>query len=145
MINFFKEKLPTTKQKLIAVNNQVNKRIIYTTDFNQHKKRDIWQHPEMTLKSSKGDCEDIASAKAYVLMRDYAFTKDDIKFLFVQHQYKEDHLVLIIKDTYVLDNMVDEVMLVQDWVKHTKYKISLKFGYNDYMVRSMNDKKTKLA
>jgi predicted transglutaminase-like cysteine proteinase len=53
--------------KLRAVNDAINKGIVYSPDLQGYNKKEYWATPLETLKYGQGDCEDYAILKYYVL------------------------------------------------------------------------------
>lgn len=57
-----------------------------------------------------GDCEDYAGSKGLFLIKNKIVKPEELRPLLVYDTfYKKYHMVLIVKDKYVLDNMKDKV------------------------------------
>lgn len=54
-------------ERHVAVNHHVNQMVDYTPDLALCGGRDCWQTPAETLASGRGDCEDYAIAKFFLL------------------------------------------------------------------------------
>lgn len=54
-------------ERCVAVNQQVNQLLAYTHDLAACGRRDCWQTPAETLASGRGDCEDYAITKYFLL------------------------------------------------------------------------------
>lgn len=55
------------KRKAYAVNDRVNKAVFYTRDTKLYGREEYYACPVETIKKEKGDCEDFAILKYYVL------------------------------------------------------------------------------
>lgn len=86
------------------VNDYVNTHVKYTTDWDNNHKYDYWASANETLDSGKGDCEDYAIAKYFLLRKD-GYEASRLKITVVMDTLNmEMHTVLIVDDTRVLDN-----------------------------------------
>lgn len=56
------------KRRMDTVQREVQSKLQYRTDFQQHGEEDRWEVPGLTSESGIGDCEDYAAAKAYQLV-----------------------------------------------------------------------------
>ena len=52
--------LGTDDEKVLKILKYVHKVIKYTGDNSTHNVNEFWQHPEETIQSGKGDCEDMS-------------------------------------------------------------------------------------
>ena len=113
---------------LNQVNGWVNRHVEYTEDRAQYGKADYWAGARKTLRSGRGDCEDIALAKMQLLAAAGVPAED--MFLTVARDLVRgaDHAVLIVRsgDRYaMLDNSTDEVL---DATLGHDYRPILSFG-----------------
>lgn len=95
-------------EAVFDVNNYVNKRVRYVADERNYKQKDYWATPLETLKSRKGDCEDYAIAK-YYLLKELGIPS----YLMYCKWKSEAHMVCLVKDDggnlRVLDNIDREL------------------------------------
>ncbi|MCT2558914.1 transglutaminase-like cysteine peptidase [Tsuneonella sp. YG55] len=118
----------STSDSLAAVNRWVNHRIAYTEDREQFGVADYWAGARKTLKSGKGDCEDIALTKMQLLAA--AGVPRDAMILTIARDLvrNADHAVLIVRTEAgyrLLDNATDEVL---DAAPQHDYRAILSFG-----------------
>jgi predicted transglutaminase-like cysteine proteinase len=99
-------------EKLQAVNAAVNQAVKYTTDKSQYGVEDHWALARETLISGRGDCEDIAILKMWML-RAAGFGADAISLVVVKEQVRDlHHAVLVVRlggQNLVLDNLSNTV------------------------------------
>jgi predicted transglutaminase-like cysteine proteinase len=99
-------------EKLQTVNAAVNHAIIYTTDKNQYGVEDYWALARETLASGRGDCEDIAILKIWML-RAAGFAAEALTLVVVKEQARDlHHAVLVVRLgglNLVLDNLTGAV------------------------------------
>lgn len=93
---------------LERVNNWVNRNIVYTSDIQLYNNIDYWATPKETLKYLKGDCEDFAILK-YFLLIEYGIDKSNLFFMYARlstFSLVQSHVVLVYKNKteLVLDN-----------------------------------------
>lgn len=93
---------------LDRVNRWVNRNIEYTSDIELYNTIDYWATPKETLKYLKGDCEDFAILK-YFLLLDYGIDKSNLSFMYSRlnrFSLVQSHIVLVYnnKKELVLDN-----------------------------------------
>jgi predicted transglutaminase-like cysteine proteinase len=82
------------RDRLEAVNRDVNAAIRYTSDMAQHGVPDLWSAPLATFTSGRGDCEDYAIAK-YVALREAGVAAADLRIVLAREtMLGEDHAVL---------------------------------------------------
>lgn len=115
---------------LSQVNLWANRHIAYTEDKDQYGKSDFWAGARRTLKSGRGDCEDIALAKMHLLLAAGVSADDLIITIARDLVRRADHAVLIVRtdNGYVmLDNSSDEVL---DASLGNDYRPILSFGSN---------------
>jgi predicted transglutaminase-like cysteine proteinase len=113
---------------LAAVNRWVNKRIRYAEDRDQYGVGDFWAGARKTLRTGKGDCEDIALVKMQLLAA-AGIPRDDMILTIARDLVRNaDHAVLIVRtdEGYrMLDNATDEVL---DAAPGHDYRPILSFG-----------------
>jgi predicted transglutaminase-like cysteine proteinase len=85
------------RRQLGIVNRSLNLAIAYTSDMAMHGVSDVWSSPLSTLESGRGDCEDYAIAKMFVL-RAAGVAVDDLRLL-IAHNYSDGsaHAVLAVR------------------------------------------------
>jgi predicted transglutaminase-like cysteine proteinase len=97
----------TGRDRLDLVNRAVNSAIRYSTDLVQHGVIDLWSSPLASLASGRGDCEDYAIAKYFVL-RSAGVAASDLRIVLVRDlDTREYHAVVAARqdtDWLVLDN-----------------------------------------
>jgi len=86
--------------QLQCVTRETNKAIVITNDLDHYGVDDVWVE---SPADGKGDCEDFALTKARVLQR-LGWSASRMQ-LAVFGYGKQAHAVLVIDDTYVLDNL----------------------------------------
>jgi len=107
------------KHRLLISHDFYN-RIIYTQDTALWGKKDYWATPEETLRNFKGDCEDIAIAKYFSLLRQ-GIPSERLRLVYLllpSTTPKIYHLVLEYhhedKRVYVLDNRYSQIYQADD-------------------------------
>lgn len=113
---------------LAAVNRWVNQRIRYAEDADQYGKGDFWAGARKTLRSGRGDCEDIALLKMQLLAAAGVSLDDMILTIARDLARNADHAVLIVRTDAgyrLLDNATDEVL---DAAPRHDYRAILSFG-----------------
>ncbi len=105
----------TREQKITAVNDFINKSLIYTEDRDVWHVSDYWASPTESLAKGYGDCEDYALAK-YFSLEQLGFTDADMRIVVLNDTRKNVlHAILVINNpegtNYVLDNQNKSVML----------------------------------
>jgi predicted transglutaminase-like cysteine proteinase len=95
------------RRQLGIVNRSLNLAIAYTSDMAQHGVVDRWSGALATLQRGRGDCEDYAIAKYYVL-RAAGVSAEDLRLL-IAHNYSDGdaHAVLAVRRDghwVILDN-----------------------------------------
>ncbi|WP_180766296.1 transglutaminase-like cysteine peptidase [Vibrio parahaemolyticus] len=107
------------KHRLLITHDFYN-RIVYTQDMTLWGQKDYWATPEETLRRFKGDCEDIAIAKFFSLLRQ-GMPKERLRLVYLQlpSTYpKIYHLVLEYHhedgQIYVLDNRYNNIHQADD-------------------------------
>jgi predicted transglutaminase-like cysteine proteinase len=86
--------------QLQCVTRETNKRIVVTNDLDHYGIDDLWVE---SPTDGKGDCEDFALTKARVLQQ-LGWSTSRMQ-LAVFGYGKQAHAVLVIDNTYVLDNL----------------------------------------
>lgn len=84
---------PTTWQQIQETNTRANSWILFVKD-----KKDYWQTPEETLERAKGDCEDKAILKMFVLQA----LGHDARLVYCNTD-GEGHMVCVVDD-WILDS-----------------------------------------
>ncbi|EHV5557996.1 transglutaminase-like cysteine peptidase [Vibrio parahaemolyticus] len=107
------------KHRLVITHDFYN-RIIYTQDMTLWGQKDYWATPEETLRRFKGDCEDIAIAKYFSLLRQ-GMPSERLRLVYLQLPStvpKIYHLVLEYHhedgQVYVLDNRDSQIYQADD-------------------------------
>jgi predicted transglutaminase-like cysteine proteinase len=106
------------RRQLGIVNRSLNLAIAYASDLSQHGVSDLWSSPLSTLERGRGDCEDYAIAKMFVL-RAAGTAAEDLRFLIAHnHSDGDAHAVLAVRSEnrwVILDNrkmlLLDDVMV----------------------------------
>jgi predicted transglutaminase-like cysteine proteinase len=102
-----KAKSLTGRARLGHVNRDVNVAVRFVNDEAQHGVTDLWTSPLTTLAAGRGDCEDYAIAKYFVL-REAGIAEDDLQLLLVRDNVvRQDHATLAVRldgRWLVLDN-----------------------------------------
>ena len=95
------------RDRLERVNRAINAAIRYSSDLTQHGVIDLWSSPLASLESERGDCEDYAIAKYYVL-RSAGVPAGELRIVLVRDlDTQEYHAVLAARqdsEWLVLDN-----------------------------------------
>ena len=107
------------KHRLLITHEFYN-RIIYTQDMTLWGQKDYWATPEETLRRFKGDCEDIAIAKYFSLLRQ-GMPSERLRLVYLllpSTNLKIYHLVLEYHHEdgriYVLDNRYNKIRQADD-------------------------------
>ncbi len=107
------------KHRLLITHDFYN-RIIYTKDITLWGQKDYWATPEETLRRFKGDCEDIAIAKYFSLLRQ-GMPSERLRLVYLllpSTNPKIYHLVLEYHHEdgriYVLDNRYNKIHQADD-------------------------------
>lgn len=82
-----------------------------------------WQTPEDLLENNAGDCKDIAMAKYYTL-RHKGYKAERLKLTVVLTPSAEWHMVLVLDDDLVLDNMSQEIKYLHDVNYQPAYSVN---------------------
>jgi predicted transglutaminase-like cysteine proteinase len=95
------------RRQLGIVNRSLNLAIAYASDMSQHGVVDQWSSALASLQRGRGDCEDYAIAKYYVL-RAAGVPAEDLRLL-IAHNYSDGdaHAVLAVRRDghwFILDN-----------------------------------------
>jgi predicted transglutaminase-like cysteine proteinase len=106
-------------ERVEFVNTRINQRIGYAPDSLQCGVADCWQTPTETLSLERGDCEDFAIAKYFVL-RDCGLPCGGVRLLYALHtphgatQRPAPHVVLLgggsPGDPLVFDNLDPQLL-----------------------------------
>ena len=105
-------------------------------------KKEYWTTPKEMLAVGAGDCEDIAIAKYYFLLR-MGVAEERLRFAYVKAFNRkkmsiEDHLVLLYKEHennpyLVLDNLTDSILAQQE-----RQDLIYQYAFNQHGLWSMN-------
>jgi predicted transglutaminase-like cysteine proteinase len=106
------------RRQLAIVNRSLNLAIAYASDMSQHGVPDLWSSPLSTLERGRGDCEDYAIAKLFVL-RAAGIAAEDLRLLIAHNSSDGDaHAVLAVRREsrwLILDNrkmtLLDDAMV----------------------------------
>ena len=94
------------------INQQVNRRLRYVTDFISHSVDDYWSPARETMVRQSGDCEDFAILKMW-LLEELGHASDDMFVVVVQSpRLSTRHAVLAVRygtTHHVLDNLSAKV------------------------------------
>lgn len=120
--------------KLRVTTNFVNAYINYESDKSVFSKEDKWQGPYEFFLRGKGDCEDYAIAK-YFIMRALGVPKEELSIAYVKSEkINEPHMVTLYhgksKDfdkSYILDNMTDDLTTIEK----NKYNYKVLYTFNE--------------
>ena len=120
----------TDRMELIdQVNRVTNHRIRYVEDRVQWGRADYWAGANITLKTGKGDCEDIAITKMHLLIAQ-GFRPEDLTLTIARDMiHGSDHAVLLVRHEgryLLLDNVTDRIL---DGSQANEYKPI--FSYSD--------------
>ena len=103
----------SASEKLVVVNRAVN-RYRYRSDKSTWGNQDYWAAPNEFFAKGKGDCEDFAIAKYYVL-RALGFAAEDMRVVIVKDiKVKDFHAVLAVSVDgvdYILDNRTNRLLM----------------------------------
>ena len=118
-----------SREALLAeVNRWANQRIRYTEDAEQYGRADFWAGAKRTLKTGRGDCEDIALVKMQLLAA-AGVSRDDMILTIARDLVRNaDHAVLVVRTDAgyrLLDNATDTVL---DAGPSHDYRAILSFG-----------------
>ena len=112
---------------VLEVNDSINQ-ITYVDDSENYGKEDYWATPK-EFYAKGGDCEDYAIAKYFELrkagvpanrMRLAAGAIDD---------GDSEHMILIYKETFVLDNIIEKVTPINEYID---FKVKYTFNEDGY-------------
>lgn len=111
------EWLKTNATDIYKVNRLVNS-IPYAYDFDQFGVEEYWQTPLEFLLNGKGDCEDYAILK-YYLLRELGYKDEDLRIvgLLVGSGRDNGHAVLLVRKNdkwFLLDNRYSRILMVDD-------------------------------
>lgn len=104
----------TDQQKLTAVNDFFNSRVMFTDDEILWGREDYWATPVETLAMGTGDCEDFSIAK-YFTLRELGVEDDKMRLTYVKAtELNQAHMVLTYYENrratpQVLDNLIPEI------------------------------------
>jgi predicted transglutaminase-like cysteine proteinase len=97
----------TGRARFGHVNRAVNVAVRFVSDMTQHGVMDLWSSPVATMTSGRGDCEDYAIAK-YFILREAGIAAEDLQLVLVRDNVvRQDHAVLAVREDgrwLVLDN-----------------------------------------
>lgn len=102
------------REYLQRVNRFINRSIVYTEDQQVWGEADYWATPQETLSRGRGDCEDIAIAKYFGLVR-LGVPSAKLRLTFVKAlQRQQAHMVLAYypspsAEPLILDNLQQQI------------------------------------
>jgi len=111
---------PVEKDKLIRINDFINRNIGFEDDLSIWNLSDYWATPLETIGQGRGDCEDLAIIKYYSL-KETGVAPGKLRLVYVKARlegaagaYQQAHMVLAYYPTpnaepLVLDNLVPEI------------------------------------
>jgi predicted transglutaminase-like cysteine proteinase len=115
---------PLQFDHLVTVNELVNADITYVDDYSHYRKNDYWAELDLALMEG-GDCEDIALAKAVMLLA--LGLAPDHKHLLIGYLIEDGrndaHAVLVVdvdphpdkQEHYVMRSITNDVLLLADY------------------------------
>jgi len=118
---------------------QINKEVngyLYMSDARLFGVGDYWQLPSTILGGRIGDCEDLAIAKAQLLMN-AGVPEQDLTLLWLISG-TGGHMVLEYQNM-IYDNNSDRVLPTQYWIMTSKYSIYKRLSIQDYLTKAMKD------
>lgn len=131
--------------RVAAINIAVNRTISYVTDEQQYGLRDHWASATETLASGRGDCEDNAIVKMWML-RAIGIPPHDIQLLLVRDERRRlDHAILVVQingSSYVLDNVHDR--LVPE-MNAADYRALVSLGSADAWIHGYTSRPTRVS
>ncbi len=107
-------------EKIAAINQFFNSRILFQDDKDLWKTIDYWATPLETLGKGAGDCEDFTIAKYFTLL-EAGIAVEKLRFIYVKAQIGDSnsrifqaHMVLGYYETdtsvpYILDNLISSL------------------------------------
>lgn len=104
----------STEEKLTAVNDFFNSRVMFTSDDLLWGREDYWATPVETLAMGAGDCEDYSIAK-YFTLRELGVKDEKMRLTYVKAiELDQAHMVLTYYENRhsvpkVLDNLIPEI------------------------------------
>ncbi|MDR2055253.1 MAG: transglutaminase-like cysteine peptidase [Desulfovibrio sp.] len=127
--------LPRMKplEKISAISGFINFQAEGATDREIYGVEEKWVAPAEFFRQARGDCEDFAIAKYFVL-REKGFSPDDLRLLIVKEGGKAGHMllaVLIDGHPYIIDNNSRPPGLVLKQNERLSRYYSLSFAFNE--------------
>ena len=92
---------------ITIVNHHVNSLMTYTSDEELYGIDDMWV---MAPASWKGDCEDYALTKLFILEHTFIFNIPRLQIRLVLDERHTGHAVLVVDNWWVLDNRFHDIM-----------------------------------
>lgn len=113
--------------QLHAVNNFVNRAILYRSDLDQYGEQDHWAGPLELMKTGAGDCEDYALAK-YAALRAMGVPDEQLRLVYTRHRPSgQPHMVL----HYTADGSLPLVLdNIASSIQSTNERIDLRIIYS---------------
>lgn len=107
-------KLKDDWARIHAINNFINRALVYRTDQEQHGRHDHWAGPRESLYRGAGDCEDYALAK-FVALRAMGIPDTQLRLVYARLLPSgEAHMVLYYRpigsSPLVLDNISNHIL-----------------------------------
>jgi predicted transglutaminase-like cysteine proteinase len=130
--------LPRMKplEKVSAISGFINFQAEGATDREIYGVEEKWVAPAEFFRQARGDCEDFAIAKYFVL-REKGFPADGLRLLIVKENGKAGHMllaVLIDGQPYIIDNNSRPPGLVLKQNEQLSRYYNLSFAFNEHGV-----------
>jgi predicted transglutaminase-like cysteine proteinase len=127
--------LPRMKplEKVSAISGFINFQAEGATDKEIYGVEEKWAAPAEFFRLARGDCDDFAIAKYFVL-REKGFSADSLRLLIVREGGKAGHMllsVLIDGQPYIIDNNSRPPGLVLKQNEHLSHYYNLRFAFNE--------------
>ena len=126
------EGLPSESDKVRSIHNWVSNNIRWSSDKEMYNVEDYWATPYETLKKERGDCEDIAILK-YFLMLKAGVSVGTLRISFVKmlQQGKQlAHMVLCYYDDPEDDSFVSDCINPKLLRFNERADLTLVYGFN---------------
>jgi predicted transglutaminase-like cysteine proteinase len=120
-------------EKVSAISGFINFQAVGSTDKEIYGVEEKWAAPAEFFRRARGDCEDFAIAKYFVL-REQGFSADDLRLLIVREGGRAGHMllaVLIDGQPHIIDNNSRPPGLVLRQNEHLSRYYSLCFAFNE--------------
>lgn len=120
-------------EKVSAINGFINFQAKSGTDEELYGLTEKWAAPAEFFRLARGDCEDFAIAKYFVL-REHGFSAEELRLLIVRENGNAGHMLLaVLLDgrIYIVDNNSRPRGLVLPENEHLSRYYSLRFAFNE--------------